>query len=648
MISLKRERSALSPAAQNVLTAVAAFLLACFFTFGSNEDDIYAYGFWIFESIGKSGVFVSTAMVVGLYWILKRFCGFLLEERISSVQTAMQVLLSVFFTGYSLLSQYLLLNSEMGLGLLTERLSSKISILLAFLGGMIFFMLVFRLIWRMSGSAGGLTETKNTRLLGFFGKHAFRNCVLLLAIVWLPQYLIRFPGTMCYDAWRSIGIYFGDLERTTQHPLIWVTIIGKLTEIGMQIGINWLAPLVICAVQHVLLILLVAYTVSVLRSLGASVRVQAVTLLFYAIFPPMFMYASTVYNDTLYSAAIQLVTVELAVLLFDREVFFSRWHHMVLTALGVLSTILRYNGLYVMAVMILFVAVSELVLLIKRHTRLLRSAGVLFLLIVPLISGQMIQKGFNELYGVRDMTSRAKLAMVIQQVGRCLAVYGDKIPKEDYDTLHAVMTWTDEEYREKYNPRRFDDIKNSFRTDATKEEMAAFLKAWLHLVQRYPGTCFIATAHVNFYLFSPLVQNVRYYPTIDSDIQFVSNELGYDASELFGYDNFNMREPQFDLFFVLKEIYPASPFVGLLVNQAVYTILLAGICVCTLFKRDRRVWVMAAALMVTLGVAIIGPAVNGHPRYTYPIMFSMPVLVYAFMCANPRQKPEPIAKEDAQ
>ena len=647
MISLKRERSALSPAAQNVLTAVAAVLIACFFTFGTH-DDMYAYGFWVFERVSPDGFLVSTAMVVGIYYLLKKYAGTLLKDRTSPVQTAMQVLLSAFFTGFSLLSQYLEVNTSMGLGLMTERLSSKISILLGFMGGMIFFMLVFRLIWRMSGSASGLAETKNARLLSFFGKHAFRNCVLLLTIVWLPQYLIRFPGTMNYDSWRSIGIYFGDLERTTQHPLIWVTIIGKLTEIGMQIGINWLAPLVICAVQHVLLILLVAYTVSVLRSLGASVRVQAVTLLFYAILPPMFMYASTVYNDTLYSAAIQLVTVEMAVLLFDRKAFFTRWHHMALTALGVLSTILRYNGFYVMVIMIAFVAVSELVLLIRRHARPVQTVAALLLLIVPLMTGQRIQKGFNELYGVRDVSPRVKLALVIQQVGRCLAVYGDKIPKEDYDAIHAVMTWPDEEYAAKYNPRRYDDIKLSFRNDASKEEIAAFLKAWTHLVQRYPGTCFIATAHVTYFLFSPLVQNVRYYPTLDAQTSAVQDELGYDASELFQYDNFKMREPQLDLFFCMKEIYSASPVLGLLVNQAVYTILLAGICVCTLFKRDRRAWVLAAAMLATLGATFIGPAVHGHPRYTYPIMFCMPVLLYAYMCANPRQKPEPIAKEDAQ
>lgn len=647
MFSLKRERSALSPAAQNVLTAVAAVLMACFFTFGTH-DDIYAYGFWVFESVSKDGMLVSTAMVFGIYYLLKRFAGVLLEDRIGPVQTGMQVLLSAFFAGFSLLSQYLEINTTMGLGLMTERLSSKISILLAFAGGMIFFMLVFRLIWRLSGSASDLRDTRSRWLTRFFGRHAFRNCVLLLTIVWLPQYLIRFPGTMNYDSWRSIGIYFGDLERTTQHPLIWVTILGKLTELGMQIGINWLAPLVVCAVQHVLLILLVAYTVVTLRSLGATVRVQAVTLLFYAILPPMFMYASTVYNDTLYSAAIQLVTVEMAVLLFDRKAFFTRWHHMALTALGVLFTILRYNGFYVMLILIAFVAVSELVLLIRRHARLVQSVAAMLLLIVPLMAGQMIQKGFNELYGVRDVSPRVKLALVVQQVARCLAVHGDSIPKEDYDALHAVMTWPDEEFAAKYNPRRYDEIKHSFRNDATKEEIAAFLKAWTHLLQRYPGTCFIATAHVTYFLFSPLVQNVRYYPTVDAQTKAVSDELGYDASELFGYDNFKMREPQYDLYFCMKEIYPAAPVLGLLVNQAVYTIMLAGICVCTLFKRDRRAWVLAAALVATLGITFIGPAVHGHPRYTYPIMFSMPVLLYAYMCANPRQKPEPVTKEDAQ
>lgn len=645
-----RERRAVSPAWQRALTVAASILILCFISFGSNSDEYYGYGFWIFASMGKHAVLVSTAAIFGVYYLLKRFGGMLLEDPFRPGETAAQVLLSLFFTVFSLLGQYFELDSDMGLGLLTERLSSKLSILLAFLGGMVLFMLVFRMIWRLSGSAGTMGDVRSPWLHRFFGRHAFRNCVLLLTLCWLPQYLIRFPGSMCFDSIHAVGIYFGEVEQTSVHPLIWVTIVGKLTELGLRIGIGWLAIPVICTVQSIVLILLAAHTVSTIRALGASVRVQALTLLFYAILPPMFMYATTVYNDVLYSAAVQLLTVELAVFLFSRDTYFARWRHPLLTMLAVLGTILRYNGLYTMLVVIAGAAVYALVMLVKKRLNVRRAVAVLCLLVVPLAAGQVIQRSLNEAYGAKSVSSRAKLAMVIQQVARCLAVHGDDIPAEDYEALHKVMTWTDEQFAQAYRARNFDGVKRGFNLDATPEEMRDFLKAWTHLLVRYPGTCFRATANLTYYLFSPLVTNVRYYffPIYYKYVNQVNDAKGFNLYELIGEPDFGREEQRMDLFFCMDTIDPVLPVLGLLVNQAVYTILLAGICVCTLFRRDRSTLVLAMALLATLGITMIGPAVYEHPRYTYPIMYSMPVLLFAYLRANPRPGAEPTAKEDAQ
>ena len=623
---------------KKAVTAIAAFLISSFITFGGKAD-VNEFGFWIFQNVGRDGILASTAIVFGVYYLLNKYAKRLMAERIGIAETMIHMLFSAFFTLFSMLSKYFIIGTDWGLGVMLGNLSAKISAVLAFAGGMVLFMLVFRGIWSLSGS--GIRENKLTEnkgfLYSFFGKHQFRNCMLLLFLVWLPQYIIRFPGTMAYDAWRSIGIYFGELERTTQHPLIWVSVIGKLTEIGMRIGINWLAPLVICIVQHILLILLVAYTVYALKEFGVSVRVMAIVLLFYAFLPPMFMFASTVYNDTLYSAAIQLLTVELLYLLYDRENYFKVKRHWILTVIAVLATILRYNGFYLMLAVIAAVAAYELYLLIKKHTRMLQTSFVLCLLIIPLMAGQGIQKGFNALYEARSIASRAMMAMPIQQTARCLMIYGNDIPKEDYEAIHAVMTWTDEEYARAYNPVRFDEVKNSFKKDATREEINAFLKAWLNLVIRYPDTCFMATANVNYSLFSPLVQNVRYYGLIYDQVNTVYDELGYDASDVFKYDESKQAPTKVDFRMTMQSIFPAIPVLGLIENQGIYTILLAGICACTLFKKDRRVLVLAMALLVTLGITAIGPAVKGHARYTYPIMYSMPVLLTAFMYSNLRR-----------
>ena len=73
------------------------------------------------------------------------------------------------------------------------------------------------------------------------------------------------------------------------------------------------------------------------------------------------------------------------------------------------------------------------------------------------------------------------------------------------------------------------------------------------------------------------------------------------------------------------------PFLGLYVNQGVMTLLLLGICLYALFDKNPRLLLLALPLLLTLGVTFIGPAAYGHPRYLFPILYSMPLLFGIFL-----------------
>jgi len=197
-----------------------------------------------------------------------------------------------------------------------------------------------------------------------------------------------------------------------------------------------------------------------------------------------------------------------------------------------------------------------------------------------------------------------------------------------------VLTWTDEEYAENYNPRNFDDVKDSFKLDATKEELGDFVKAWLQLVVRYPGTCIMATANQTYYIFSLLAENVRYYEGHTKHGSVAAKDYGMNTSQYMLHNN--LLETVAHLYWVLQDhILPGVPGLGLLVNQGAFTLLLVGICLSVLFRKDRRVLVLTVTLLVTAGITFIGPAVYKHPRYWFPIMYSMPMLVAAYLYRQP-------------
>ncbi len=613
---------------------IGTLAVLMFLSFGISTVDLFTRT----ESLGfsvllldqyKNGVLYSIAFI-GTFWCLNKLKDIVFAP-LHFLKQLVILLSAAFFSLFSLLSVYFEANLSVSLVQMLRSPVSLLSFLAAFCGGTFLFYAVIRLIFHMGTRFGEKKLPENDLLSRFFGDRLYRNCILLTALCWLPQYIIRFPGVIPYDVWQSIAMHLGFTELTTQHPLIWGAIVGYLTEFGTMIGINWFAPLAVCLVQHILCILMVAYTVSSLKKFGFHPWILCGTLAFFIILPPMSLYASTLYNDCFYCLSIMLLTLEMMYYLYDRAAYASSPRHLLLSALAVFGTCFRYNGFYTMLAVIAVIGLRELILLLKRKALLRQSAALLLLcLILPLSLGQLLQNTLNDVFDAKEIRSRAMLSMPIQQSVRCLITHGDDIPDEDYDAIHAVLTWTDEEYAEAYDPRNFDGVKESFKIDATDEEMSRFLGAWLRLLADYPETCFMATANQTYYLFSPIVDNVRYYESISAHTDRIESRYNLDP------EPYVLKNPVLSLLCVAllgfeEIVFPDIPVLGLMVNPAVYTILLFAVCLCALFRRDRRVLVLTVALLATLGITFLGPAVYNHPRYIYPIMYSMPILLAAFV-----------------
>lgn len=609
----------------------AALAVLMFLSFKISSDKCTVF---IFERPTNALLYLCGLVGIGL--ILNKVKGILFSG-IGVFTGAVIALLSSLFSLLSVLSLYFEKKTEKGLGEFLQSSRSVFSFVAAFLGGVVLFFIIICMIWQLSGCFTKMKPANKAFLSAFFGEHLYRNCLILIAVCWLPQYIIRFPGVVPYDTWQSLAMHMGTTEMTTQHPLIWGSLVGKLTEFGVKIGISWLAPLVVCLVLHVLCAVMVAYTVSTLKKFRFNAWFLGGVLAFFIVLPPMHIYASTLYNDGFYGLAIMLLTVELMCYIYCRKAYFSSIRHLLLTALAVFGTIMRYNGLYTMLAVVCVVALRELYLLIKRDAKILQTIVILLLcMIIPLSCGQIIQNALNEHYEATEIRSRAMFAMPIQQTVRCLIEHGEDIPEEDYKAIHAVLTWSDEKYEKKYDPRNFDGVKESFKNDATGAELIGFFKAWLKLVIRYPQTCFMATANQTYYLFSPLVENVRYYKSIWAHSARSLKKYNFDAKPYLP-DFPVLKELCDDLYYFEEYMFPSIPVVGLVVNSAVYTILLLAIFLSALLRKDKRPLILTVALLVTLAITFVGPAVYNHPRYIYPIMYSMPVLIAAFMLPMPKK-----------
>ena len=165
-----------------------------------------------------------------------------------------------------------------------------------------------------------------------------------------------------------------------------------------------------------------------------------------------------------------------------------------------------------------------------------------------------------------------------------------------------------------------DGIKWGFNDDATSEELKAFFQTWFQLFMKHPDTYIDATLNQNYCLFSPLKDNIKYYDSTRESLLEIDK---VDFSEVYKQNNGNGILKK-----LTKEYYKRFcdiPLFGLYVNQGILDFLLLSICLYCLFDKNGKLLVVSLPLLLTLAVTFVGPAAHGHPRYTFPIAYAMPL-----------------------
>lgn len=541
-------------------------------------------------------------------------------------------IISLFFSFASVMGVFY---STKNVDITSAVLAGPVSLIKAaavFAGGAVLFYSAIRALDAIRTGLGNRVLPKSGKIRKaqdfLFGKNCFLKALAVLSLCWLPQVIIRYPGAVTTDSVVSLLQYYGVRAHTTQHPVTYTLLLGKFSDFGAAIGNAELGLFLLTLVQVAAFLLVLAYTVHTLKRLRVPAWCLSAALVIFAVSPVFVAYATTLVIDALYGAAFLLLMDELVYYVFLPEAYRKSWQHYLLTVIAVMSMFFRHNGIYIVAGVLVFMIVMELYLLLKKKEQLLYTFLVILALLLPMIGGKALNSHLYEQIGAKYVSTRAMLAVPMQQIARYMINHSDEIEKEDMAAIQKVMKWSPAEYEEKYNPLNFDGIKRGFNQSASKGELLDFLKVWFKLLWTHPDTYVNATLNQNYFLFSPLADNQRYYHTVRDGLQRVKSidySSVYQTNEVLSGLNTSLYR--------LYCSFTQLPFLGLLVNQGFYSIVLLGICLYALFDKNGRLLFLSVPLLLTLAIAFVGPACYGHPRYTYPIMYSMP-LFFSIFAAN--------------
>lgn len=456
-------------------------------------------------------------------------------------------------------------------------------------------------------------------------KSFLKSCVFI-AVFWLPQFILRYPGVPVVDTITCLSQYYGVTGYTTQHPIIYTQLLGRFADFGNKMGNVSAGMFLLILIQGAVLLLSFAYLLDTMKKFDAPRWLRWISLVLFAIAPVYAGYATVFLIDIFYCAFILILITELVWYLLKPEVYAGSWKHPALTAIAVLGMFFRHNGIYVALVTALVAAMREAYLLIRKKQKGKRTALILAVLLVPLVLGKANESALYKKYEVTHTSARAMLAVPLQQIGRYMRNNSDDLTEEEIKDIQAVMTYTPSEYGENYRPYNMDGVKWGFKNDASKEDMQKFWKAWLSLLKKHPETFVNATLNQNYCLFSPLQNNVKYYDSAKEKLTKI------DAVDFGGmYEQVNSRGILKKVLKVYYRNFSNIPLVGFYVNQGIMDFLLLAICIYSLFDKNGKLLLAALPLLLTLAITFVGPAAMGHPRYTFPIIYSMPLLLGLFL-----------------
>ena len=464
----------------------------------------------------------------------------------------------------------------------------------------------------------------------------------ILAAFALPV-LACYPAFTCNDSWTEILQYLGYLDFTSHHPPVHILLVGLFCSAGRALG-NMNAGLFgFVLFQMIVFAAVLAHTYRVMLHLKAPRWLRGFFLISAAFAPHYTNYICVIIKDSLYSIMLLLFIDEFVLALADPKAFFdqetssgtksflSKKANYILFFLSVMGVLLfRNNGKHVLYPA--FAVTIAAVIILRRKLgkkALLRS---LALIAAPVLCAVLLESSLTAIYKIEKGSVAEALSFPFQQTARTVSEHGDEITQEEREAIDGVLDF--DSLAVKYNPTICDPVKATYRAGADKAALARYLGTWFKMFFKYPLSYVKATLNQNYLLVYPFQENKAVYCRL-FNYEKGRNELMETVKKETGLHNSNRFPVLRQIIYNLQKLLYSLPIAGLFLHHATYVILLFASLIVALHDKLYRYLLAALPILLSVVVIILAPVIKGHPRYAYPIMYSLPVLLAFFIfCRN--------------
>lgn len=478
--------------------------------------------------------------------------------------------------------------------------------------------------------APGLHGVASLRVMKLYRAHPMAVCSAAVLLMWLPQYIISYPGAVNPDTASQLRQALGWQAWSGRHPLIMTLLIDGMVRFGRLVGSGNAAFMAYIVLQGVFGALVLGYCQAVMRALGAPRWLRLGFLLLSGLGMVYSDNITVILKDVPYSYAVLLLLSELArlCLLSDEAELRRPGPALRLILAGIVMITFRNNGIG----LLLAALAAWLYQLWKRgRRRWMPRAAVLLLL--PVLLTQGVKAGIEAAHDVQPCSLGESLSFPLQQTARFVWEHADQVTPQEREVIDRVLEY--DNLARYYDALVSDPVKETFRDDATARDVLAYLGVWARQFWRDPGCYLRATLIQNSLLFNPHSNNIVVFfatgltEAEEAALQIVKPERTARLQTAEDYVH--------ALLFGLPLYVPLNTF-------GFYTIVLVGVCLIARRERVKNLGVVLAPLLMAVVMVVLGPCIQSQDRYGFPIVYSMP-LVLACLSFQLGQKRAVRAKE---
>ena len=451
----------------------------------------------------------------------------------------------------------------------------------------------------------------------------------ILFLGWLPNLLIKYPGALCWDTWKMISGYRkGYLD--AHHSIFFSWLLGKSIDYFERIGQANKGLFLIALLQYLLYVFVFGYSLRLLRKMGFRREIWLLVMVFWLLCPYVIAYHGVVIKDTPYAAMVFMFTMLLIeISLEDGVIKKSRYLFLLvfLSALG--ACLMRKNGIYT----VVLTAAFAFPYLFRKRKNSHFKIGFFIAILCSIISLQIINGTLKSQYELSEGSIKEALSLPFQQTARYVKYHEDDITDEERAVIDAVLKY--DTLAERYNPRISDPVKSGY--TEKRNMLPDYFKVWFKQFFRHPLCYVAATWEQSYYCFVPEASR-------DSIALYQDDALGYELGVTVDlpkvlpkhYEKIFANPPQLQHlkewiireYAMLHESFIIGFFSNVSVNIFAFMILF-GVAV-----SSRKVCLIPFLPGVfSFLFIVLGPVIQGHPRYAFPIIYAIPSLTaYIVVC----------------